>query len=260
LVPRLVILISALAGSVSLILFGAFLFWGPLSSVDLGLSPPAVLVWDGLLSMAFFVQHSGMVRRPFRARLSGLVPSRYNDATFTIVSGLVLALVVGLWQTTGSALFELRGAWRWMTRGIFLLGVAGMGWSAYALRSFDLFGWRAIRKRLSRKPTSGLRFAPSGPYLWVRHPQYSLSVLLMWSFPDMTADRLLLNLLWTAWICVGTILEERDLAADFGDDYRRYQTIVPVLLPWKGGVDRRLLACQAEVDGRNRPDRTRTRA
>ena len=72
-----------------------------------------------------------------------------------------------------------------------------------------------------------------GPYRWVRHPLYSLFLVLLWVCPDITADRLLLNTLFTAWIVLGTVLEERDLARDLGDPYRAYQRQVPMLVPWK---------------------------
>jgi protein-S-isoprenylcysteine O-methyltransferase Ste14 len=56
-------------------------------------------------------------------------------------------------------------------------------------------------------------------------------LVLIWASPELTADRLLFNVLWTAWIVVGTILEETDLVADFGDVYRDYQRKVPMLIP-----------------------------
>ena len=67
----------------------------------------------------------------------------------------------------------------------------------------------------------------------LRHPLYFFVLLLIWSCPDLTVDRLLFNVLWTAWIFVGTCLEERDLVAEFGDAYRRYQESVPMLIPWR---------------------------
>ena len=36
---------------------------------------------------------------------------------------------------------------------------------------------------------------------------------------DFTSDRLLFNVLWTSWVCLGTRLEENDLVHDFGDVY-----------------------------------------
>jgi protein-S-isoprenylcysteine O-methyltransferase Ste14 len=39
--------------------------------------------------------------------------------------------------------------------------------------------------------------------------------------------------MWTIWIIIGSILEERDLVEQFGDDYRSYREVVPMLVPWR---------------------------
>ncbi|MEJ2718947.1 MAG: hypothetical protein P8182_17760 [Deltaproteobacteria bacterium] len=67
----------------------------------------------------------------------------------------------------------------------------------------------------------------------MRHPLYFACILLIWSSPDLTADRLLFNILWTVWIVIGTVLEERDLVASFGEAYRDYQRNVPMLIPYR---------------------------
>ena len=72
-----------------------------------------------------------------------------------------------------------------------------------------------------------------GLYRWVRHPLYLAMLMMIWSYPDLTADRLLFNVLFTGWIIVGTVLEERDLVENFGDDYRNYQRRVPMLIPYR---------------------------
>ena len=71
-----------------------------------------------------------------------------------------------------------------------------------------------------------------GPYRWVRHPLYSFVLLLIWSCPDLSVDRIMFNVLMTGWIVVGTYLEERDLVDEFGDDYQEYQRRVPMLVPF----------------------------
>ena len=58
-------------------------------------------------------------------------------------------------------------------------------------------------------------------------------LLLIWSAPDVSSDRLLFNVLWTLWVILGSYLEERDLVAEFGEKYRQYQKTVPMLLPWR---------------------------
>jgi protein-S-isoprenylcysteine O-methyltransferase Ste14 len=58
-------------------------------------------------------------------------------------------------------------------------------------------------------------------------------LVLFWSCPELTTDRLLFNIVWTIWVVGATVLEERDLTEDFGDAYRDYQAKVPMLLPRK---------------------------
>ncbi len=199
--------------------------------------PPAIaLLWDSGLSLLFFAQHSGMVRRPFRARLAAFVPARYDAAVYAIASGVALAIVALLWQRTGLHLIVLRGILRWVTVAGSLVAVAAFVATAYTLRPFDMLGIRPIWLHLHGDAPRSMPFVVRGPYRWVRHPLYSCVLLLFWSYPDVSADRLLLNVLWTAWICVGARLEERDLVADFGDRYREYQRRVPMLVPWRGRV------------------------
>jgi len=54
---------------------------------------------------------------------------------------------------------------------------------------------------------------------------------MIWSCPNASIDRLLFNILWTVWIVVATLLEERDLVNDFGEGYLDYQRKVPMLFP-----------------------------
>jgi len=233
-IAKSIMFVAPLIGRASMLLFVFFLFIGSLRLIRIGLPELTVLAWDGILSIVFFIQHSCMIRRRFRARLSNIIPSHYNDAAFTIASSIVLAAVVIFWQPSTTVLYELHGFLRWITRIIFFMAIAGLGWGVFALKSFDPFGLIPIRDHLSGKPQRPQKFAVYGPYLWVRHPLYFFVLLLIWSCPDLTLDRFIFNFLWTIWIIIGTVLEERDLLSDFGDDYRQYQGRIPMLIPWKG--------------------------
>jgi methanethiol S-methyltransferase len=200
----------------------------------------AVLCWDAFLSLLFFVQHSGMVRRSFRAGLSRFIRPWSYPAVYTVASSVALAAVALLWQPTGRHLLVLEGLPLLIVQGVSLFAFAFFFWGAIALKGFDPFGLSPIRAHLRGWEEPRPAFTASGPYLWVRHPLYFSILLLFWFTPDLTLDRLLFNVLWTAWIWMATRWEEQDLESDFGEAYRQYQKRVPMLIPWRLGMGARI--------------------
>lgn len=225
---------ARLIGGAGALFFAVFLIAGPFTFIPIDTSETNRLLLDGLLSMLFFVQHSGMVRRSFRARLSSLLSSDYHGAIYTMASGATLTVVVLAWQTTPTVLVAMPGAIRWLF-GIFsLLAIVGTLWGVRSLGAFDTYGVNPLLSRLGRPQPKSVGLVIRGPYVWVRHPLYSFMLVLIWASPHLSADRLLFNVLWTSWIVLGSYLEERDLVAAFGETYRRYQKTVPMLIPWRG--------------------------
>ena len=222
-----------LFGAVSLSLLGLFLFFGPFNLVVLDASLPVALGLDATLCLLFFIQHSGMIRRSFQAWLGRFIADHLHGAVFTVTSGVFILALLILWQSTGPALISADGIVRLLLRGCFAAGILGFVWGVRALGSFDAFGIRPIKAHLRGKKLRLQPLAIRGPYKWVRHPLYSFVLLILWCHPDLTPDRLVLNATWTAWVFLGTVLEERDLVSVFGDPYREYQNTVPMLIPWR---------------------------
>lgn len=231
-IPAMVV--STLAvGYISMLAYFVFVFTGSLNLVRLGLSEPALLGLDAGLAFLFFIQHSTMLRTSFRGWFERFIRTEYHAAIYTATSGVLLLLLVVLWQESSHTLASTQGIPRWMMRAPFFLAILGFRWSLQSLEKFDGFGIGSLL-HLRRGTTPRPRpFSVKGPYRWVRHPQYFCALLMIWSCPDLTADRLLFNTLWTVYIVVGAIFEERDLTSIFGEEYRQYQAKVPMLIPYR---------------------------
>ena len=65
-----------------------------------------------------------------------------------------------------------------------------------------------------------------------RHPWYLGGILIIWT-RDIDISALVTNIILTLYFIVGTVLEERKLLIEYGDDYRRYQEKVSMLIPIK---------------------------
>ena len=232
--PGALLLVAAayILGGGGMLAWLAFLLLGPLVPLDVELGIAGRLMLDTLLCLLFFTQHSIMVRRGFRLWLTRIVRADFHGALYAAASGLFLLLLAGLWQPVGSALWTPPSSIRWAMILLFLAAGAGAWWGSKSLGDFDALGVKpALRAFGSQKPFTATPFTVRGPYRWVRHPLYLFSLVIIWSCPIFTVDRLLHNGLWTIWIVVGATLEERDLVDCFGQAYRSYQKTVPMLLP-----------------------------
>lgn len=228
--------LAVLLGGGSLLYFFGFVFWGPFKTVVISNTTQMSLLIDSGLSIIFFLQHSLMIRKSFRDRITRIIPDYGYSAFYAITSGLTLISVIVFWQKTDYLLVEFDGIGYWMLRLLSLTAIAGFYWGSRVLGGFDPFGIRSISKRRSSDKPKPTRFKVLGPYRWVRHPLYTFTLIMIWSYPYITSDRLLFNVLWTVWIVLGTFFEEKDLVGIFGDKYTDYQSRVPMLVPFKRPV------------------------
>jgi protein-S-isoprenylcysteine O-methyltransferase Ste14 len=228
---RLLSFLAVSIGGGSLVLFVYFLLFGVPVAIHLASSPAARLAWDALLCGAFFLQHSGMIRRGVKERLARWIPGSEYPALYSIASGTGLCALILLWQPTEPFPFGLPNLARWLSACLLVLAAAGFAWGVHSLHGFDPFGTLALKAPRHGAAPSSAAFVARGPYRYVRHPLYLCVLLLIWSTPRLSGDQLLFNVLWTAWIVVGTKLEERDLLVEFKETYHEYQRHVPMLLP-----------------------------
>jgi methanethiol S-methyltransferase len=234
LLARFLTVLAWILGAGSLLAFGAFLWTEQLGGVDLGLTPRSALFWDGSLCLLFFAQHSILIRRPVRHSLRKAVPDHCFYLVYTYTSAIALVVLVVFWQRTPANLYAVYGLARWILRIPLLLAFAGVLWGIGSLERFDAFGVDAYLNHLHQRKGPTGRLTIKGPYGIVRHPFYAAGIVALWATPFLSVDRLLLNVLFTGWILLGAILEERDLLAHFGEEYSRYRESTPMFVPqWR---------------------------
>ena len=240
-------MISVLYGGVVYVLFlGTFLyvvaFVGNLpvpKTIDSGQPGSIVLalIINAALLALFAVQHSVMARPVFKQWWTRFVPPPVERATYVLLASLTLVLLCWQWRPMPAPVWSVTS-----TTGIMILWtVSWLGWaivliSTFLINHFELFGLRQVYARLRGRMLPAPVFKAPSLYKQVRHPIYFGFLLAFWATPSMTAGHLLFAVGTTVYILIGIRLEEGDLIALFGDQYRRYRASVSMLLPlprWK---------------------------
>src|SRR5882672_11366708 len=199
----------------------------------------ALLVNLGLLGL-FAVQHSVMARPAFKRWFTKWIPESAERSTYVLLSSLALIAMFAWWQPLGGMVWNVTDP---TMRGV-LWGCFAFGWllvlvATFLINHFDLFGLRQVWLQLLGRAYTPLAFGTPGPYRLVRHPLYVGWLFVFWATPTMTVSHLVFAIATTCYILVGIQLEERDLIAFHGKDYRDYRARVPMLVPFtrKRNVD-----------------------
>jgi methanethiol S-methyltransferase len=146
---------------------------------------------------------------------------------FNLLATLLLLPPLWLtWRVPGEALWHWPAWIAWLAA---LATLAGYLWSLRWYDGLDFIGLTQWRTRgRATATTDSLVFSPLHRH--VRHPWYSLGLLMLWT-RDLNAAWLVAAVTVTLYLVVGSRLEERKLVAQFGETYRRYQQQVPALVP-----------------------------
>jgi protein-S-isoprenylcysteine O-methyltransferase Ste14 len=144
----------------------------------------------------------------------------------------LVLLVPPLWLTfslRGPLLWQWSGIGWWLANGLALLAVGGVLWSLRTYDGSEFLGLRQWREKEASVEDQE-RFHLSDLHRFVRHPWYSLALVLVWT-RDMDAAFFTSAILITLYFIVGARLEEGKLLIYHGEQYRRYRKRVPMLFP-----------------------------
>jgi protein-S-isoprenylcysteine O-methyltransferase Ste14 len=189
-----------------------------------------------LLVIAWCVLHSAMISVSVTEYLKKRLGSkfRFYRIFFNFIAFLTL-IPVGLfaYSIRTQAIFHWDGYIR--IGQVLLLVVAVLlfflGGRHYNVR--QVLGIKQLKEGiLSKAITDTGELDTSGVLGMTRHPWYLATILLIWA-RQMDVSVLIVNVILTSYLIVGSVLEEKKLIKEFGGKYEAYQNRVSMLLPFK---------------------------
>jgi protein-S-isoprenylcysteine O-methyltransferase Ste14 len=243
-------IVAALYGAAVYLIFAAtFLyaiaFVGNLpapKTIDSGMpgSLGTALLVNTLLLGLFAIQHSVMARPAFKRWWTRIVPQSVERTTYVLLASAALLLLYWQWRPIPGAVWSVsHPAGIVILQAVFWTGWALVLVSTFLISHFELFGLRQVWARLRGQELPSPVFRTPSLYKRVRHPIYLGFLLAFWAAPTMSVGHLLFAVATTGYILIGIFLEERDLMALFGEQYRRYREEVPMLIPLFKALEQR---------------------
>jgi protein-S-isoprenylcysteine O-methyltransferase Ste14 len=192
-----------------------------------GILSAIVIAWCFLHSAMISISVTEYLKRSLGPKF------RYYRLFFNVVSVLTLVPVaLFAYSVRTQPIFTWDGYLRIVQ--VVMLGASFLLFFLGA-RHYDarqLLGIKQIQEGTSDKAiTDSGKLDTSGVLGMIRHPWYSASILLIWA-GQMDVSIIIVNIILTAYLIIGTLLEERKLVREFGKEYRDYQKRVSMFIPF----------------------------
>jgi protein-S-isoprenylcysteine O-methyltransferase Ste14 len=189
-----------------------------------------------LLLIFWCVLHSAMISISVTEYFKKFLGSNYRfyRIFFNLISILTLIPVaLFAYSVQTPVIFEWNGYWR--LGQALILGLAVwfffLGGRHYDIR--QVIGIKQIKEGTADLAiTDTGELDTSGVLGMTRHPWYLATMLLIWA-RQMDVSAIIVNVILTAYLVIGTYLEEKKLVREFGENYRNYQQKVSMLIPYK---------------------------
>ncbi|MDD1750031.1 MAG: isoprenylcysteine carboxylmethyltransferase family protein [Methanothrix sp.] len=172
-----------------------------------------------------------IARRHFGSRVDPWYPALFSITAIITILPLA-ALII---RFPGPLLYAIPSPWFWL----FILVQLLVG--LYSLRTFLDAPHRFLIRAQLAKPYSPDAFALGikGIYCRIRDPFLLSGLLLIWLTPFMTENLLLVYLIASVYLFMGSLHWESRLLKQFGEEYTAYINEVPRMIPhenkrWKG--------------------------
>jgi protein-S-isoprenylcysteine O-methyltransferase Ste14 len=187
---------------------------------------------DVLLLIQFPIVHSLLLSKKGRKLLERVsIDRRLSTTTFALISSFQIVLLFKLWSPSGIVLYSLNQpikllfdvlyglSWIFLARSMLDAGLSyqtgAIGW------------WSVFRKRNPLYPNMPTK----GSFKVVRQPIYLAFLLILWTSPSGTLDRLLLAICWGVYLLSAPKLKEKRFLFFFGEEFEKYKRSVPYFFP-----------------------------
>lgn len=118
----------------------------------------------------------------------------------------------------------------WVLATLVLQGLAGLGILVGMLQT-GIWSFIGLEQITNPDHNEYEHLTAHGLYRLMRHPLYTLGMVLIWLSPIMSVNILAFNLAATLYLIIGAYFEERKLLRIHGDAYREYQQRTPMFIP-----------------------------
>ena len=167
--------------------------------------------------------------KEFIGRKYGYYRLGYN--IFSIIS--LIPVIYFQFQLDEKVFYTWPWPWNLLKYGMYVVAFLLFygGFRVYDLKY--MLGIKQIKKTRYRDNKNTMEFTTKGILGYVRHPWYSGAIFLVWAFGPISDVSLVSKIILTAYIIIGTFLEERKLIHEIGEPYLEYRKRVSMLIPWK---------------------------
>ena len=191
------------------------------------------LMWTGYCSL-----HSYLISIRFTNRMTRLLKKYYAFYRLAYVM-ISFILLVPIFQfkaqlnVTDPVIFTYEFPLS-MVRYVLTSGSLLMFFWAFFF-GYDPLSFFGIRQILdfgkTKKTDPSEKLKKTGLLGIIRHPMYFAVIIYLWCQTFRASD-IVVNIVLTLYIFIGTRLEENKLVLEFGDQYIKYQDEVPMLIPF----------------------------
>lgn len=183
--------------------------------------------------VAFAAIHSFLASLPFKRRIMRVLGSRAETLYMPVYSLIaiitILPLVYLLYTNPGPFLYIVPSPWRWLMVGVQLAAALVAPRALQDAPHRFKIGAQLADPNSNNSESLNIQ----GIYRWVRDPFLLTGLIIIWFTPFMTVNLLVIYLLASIYLYLGSLHWETRLVAQFGEEYRKYQQRVHRIIPGK---------------------------